>query len=478
MQLQTTVEDLENQFVAFEEEILQLREANQELQIQLERSEKQHDGDLRQWALREVELKARVKRSSQAHKAEGKLAKSVERDEPPKRAIKPNRQDAQGRILERVEQEVRRARAAAVQQSKVAVKPARGHSASRSRSRPREVSSLQGAQTRERSLNTHRDRWLEEQVVAKSHGRQLDMDVAPDSLGSEEDSKDITYLSFLDPAELSALRMKLETERLASKQRHNSAPPANGTKPGSQSLPRKSALTTDKATNGRMANNINRAVRVQSPATADAISYTTPEDGAEASMLSNISRRPQRSQSFEEMTSAFLLPDITMHKDAAVGATGGVSAAVKKPVPVTEREIDGSFATQRPAQDPNEALAWVVEQLQEEIKQSKRDLGQTEREYEGCDPAIGKRKRVGLKTRMEELVAQIERRSEQVYALYDVLEGQDRNGRELDETLQDLGIDLAEMRKRAVSGNGARTGGPIADDAESVDIGDVSAPTC
>ncbi|GAM88397.1 hypothetical protein ANO11243_064300 [Dothideomycetidae sp. 11243] len=483
MQLQRALEALEDNKSAAEAQLGHLQEANDELKAQLEHSEKQHDSDLRQWALREAELKARAKRVS--HRNDDQRSAPAEKEESKRKSSRTERQDAQHRILERVEQEVRKARAEAVRQSKVFTKDTRDESTkakSRSRSRARDVSAIHRSAMGERNSNAHRDQWLDQQKEERRSTQQASRTRSNDQFetaiaSSEDDSKDITYLSFLDPAELSALRKKLEAERLASKHRSE-----NKT---AQTVPRKSSMkdatggldvASKTAATGRAADGTTRAVRVQSPETADAISYSTPEDIADMSVLSTASRRPQRSQSFEEMTSAFLLPDITIRNPAsnAHNASNDKAGDVPKPIPVSERDVDTTFATVRPAQDPKDALAVVVAQLQDEIRHLKTILGKTEKAYERCDPAIGKRKRVELKTRIESLVKEIEKRSEQVYALYDVLEGQkDNESFGVEDTLQSLGIDLEDVKRRASTRTEAD--GNEESEAESIDIGDVSA---
>ena len=76
-----------------EDEIQILREANYELNAQLEQSEKQHDSDLRQWALRESELKARAKRNSSRN--EEQRSAPTEKEEVRRRSSKSEKQDAQ-----------------------------------------------------------------------------------------------------------------------------------------------------------------------------------------------------------------------------------------------------------------------------------------------------------------------------------------------------------------------------------------------
>jgi len=139
------------------------------------------------------------------------------------------------------------------------------------------------------------------------------------------------------------------------------------------------------------------------------------------------------------------------------------------PVPVTDREIaqdpDMTSATIRPSQAPPLALATVIKNLSDEITHLKLQLHAYQRRYHAHDPALSKRQRVATKSKIERLTAEVEKRSDQVYALYDVLEGQkqaaqaaegngeDADAREMDaeeveETLMSIGIDPAELSGR------------------------------
>ena len=189
-------------------------------------------------------------------------------------------------------------------------------------------------------------------------------------------------------------------------------------------------------------------------------------------MVSTSSRRPQ-STVFEEMTSGFILPDITLHKNPATACNGDIKHDRKTctfcgdddynapdPVPVTERDIDETQATVRPSQSPPIALATVLKQMQDEVTHLKIQLAAYERVYNSHDPAIGRKKRKAVRAKIDTLLAEIEKRSEQIYALYDVLEGQKQKkddaqtGAEVgdetvEETLQGLGIDPVELAQRA-----------------------------
>ncbi|KAF4553036.1 putative spindle pole body protein ppc89 [Elsinoe fawcettii] len=448
VQLSAEIETAEDQKAAMQEEIAQLREANRELQAQLAESEKAHDTDLRQWALREAELKGRYKSHSIPHEKRERKEKHAAKEQ------KSDAKDSQARIMERVEAEVRKARAEAVKRGQMAAreKPTSEEEKSRSRSR---------AETKRRSIHptavdksptktatAMREKWFESlsdetisDTEAAGFARTFSAGQIPATTGAEED-KDVTYLSFLDPSELSALRKKLEAERLAAKGlRATSAPTTEGEK-------RKSSMRDLTGVVGGEGRN----VRVLSPMTADHISYSSPEGNeGDASVVSVGSRRPVRSRSFEEMTSAFILPDITIRdvggdkgvkhdgkNCTACPANEGKEIRVPKPVPVSEREADVTAVTVRPAEEPKQALARVIKALEDEIVHLKIELGKQQREYARHEPGLGRTKRGEVKGKMDELIKEVERKSEMVYRLYDVLEGQKEK---IEETLQSLGVE-------------------------------------
>ena len=198
------------------------------------------------------------------------------------------------------------------------------------------------------------------------------------------------------------------------------------------------------------------------------------------------------------MTSAFILPDITIrmpkasdgqspvltkenllvldglanHKaqnctvcnratgygeDHVHGNTAKETITVTKPVPVSERipqYMPGEEEpTMRPAQAPGLALATVLKGIEDEITHLKIKLAQYQTLYNSHDPALSKRKRKSCYQKMEDLLKAIDVKSDHIYALYDVLEGQKKEGQDLTEaeveiTLQSIGVDVAELRLR------------------------------
>ncbi len=213
-------------------------------------------------------------------------------------------------------------------------------------------------------------------------------------------------------------------------------------------------------------------------------------------MLSVRSRR--RGLDGENMTSAFIVPDITIRNPAvdsqpvpeltkearnvlnglakhdgqnctvckrAVShdehhehsATVREAIKVPKPVPVSDRMPESSpyeeEPTIRPAQAPGLALAVVMKGLDDELAHLKIELAQYQALYNGHDPALSKRKRKLVYHKIETLLKAIEVKADQVYALYDVLEGQKKDGHEMSEeeveiTLQSVGINPAGLHLR------------------------------
>jgi cell division protein FtsB len=320
----------------------------------------------------------------------------------------------------------------------------------------------------------------------------------------DEDSRDLTLLSWMDPNKLSDLRKRIEEEHRAKRlvgARAASAPSGGLTENAapmmSGGLGRKSSMKDVTVGSGKRDVSfgpddfarIAKSVRVQSPHSSFDAMPNQQQTGnldqytGDVSISSNTSRRRRRAASAEGMTSAFILPDITLSGregqtkpahdagNCTACPPGPKDVTIPTPVPVTDRPqdipADVTSATIRPSQPPPLALATVIKQLQDEINHLKLQLGAQQQLYSKHDPALSKRRRMEVKARMDKLTSDIEKRSDQVYSLYDVLEGQkaaEAAGAEIDdagieETLQSLGIDPAELSGRIgrnVYGNDAR----------------------
>jgi len=208
-----------------------------------------------------------------------------------------------------------------------------------------------------------------------------------------------------------------------------------------------------------------------------------------------VTRRRSRSLG---MTSPYLLPDITMripgvvcqprpelsqartefaddkgHKIHTCTVCKGImergidhdhnntakeSIKIPRPVPVSERvPKDKQYEdepTVRPSQPPAIALAAVLKGLSDEHAHLIMQYSHYKSLYIGHDPSIMKTKRKDLWEKMRTLLNAMEAKADQIYALYDVLEGQKEDGnidledKEVEETLQSVGIDLVELGLR------------------------------
>ncbi|KEQ98354.1 hypothetical protein AUEXF2481DRAFT_36865 [Aureobasidium subglaciale EXF-2481] len=476
-----------------EADVEALQAENSRLRTRLAQIKAQFNDETQQWSSRESDLKAKIQRrevavrdmqhdlTTQSAIDQDGNSKSVKsRTTLEHQQLVGSRrpsgrlgQHTKHNILDSIEDEIKKARIAS----------ASGNTRSRSRSR-----------SNTRQTTSRPQRTVELSDIDSTTNLDFSRPIRDET---EEDSKDITYLSFLDPKELAKLRRTLEEERRASKTaRAVSAPQVqdSATSTNIVTAPRKSSLK-DVTTNdtGRFTirsqidenTGLLKNVRIQSPHMSDAISYSEPRESIEASFMGTSSRRRSRSKSTEEMTSAFILPDITLHTGPGAEATlmddnGDVShdgvnctacpsndseekeVSIPRPTPVSERDIDDTNATVRPSQPPPVALATVLKQLEDEVTHLKIQLRAYETMYNKHDPALGRRKRLGVKQRIDTLIAEVERRSDQIYALYDVLEGQkasadvDREQQQqevadenVESTLQSLGIDVNELTQRA-----------------------------
>ncbi|KAL5451371.1 hypothetical protein PMIN06_006261 [Paraphaeosphaeria minitans] len=289
-----------------------------------------------------------------------------------------------------------------------------------------------------------------------------------------------TELSFISGAAIADLRRQLEEERAAMRARPASVPLVDrentvrsqrtardetvrsermgreGTarsvtseKSARQpSLPRKSSMKDVTKTNlTQFEEDLTRDASALDNANGEATH--TNQTAIDASMLSNTSRR--RRSAPTEMTSAFIIPDLTLvtlkqattkveisqklnmkHHDnenctvcrrTEANATTE-SLRVPKLVPVSSRMPDDADATMRPARSPKEALALVVKELRDERIHLHAELAVARAMLESLDPSLGRKKRAALENEITNLLAMIKVKDDQIYNLYDVLEGQ------------------------------------------------------
>ena len=323
---------------------------------------------------------------------------------------------------------------------------------------------------------------------------------------NENSTRDLTYLSFLDSNEVAKLRRTLEQERVERKHRRtvwhepSRGDPNNNEPNGVYDFTQKSEGPMPRKSS--MKDLTSRSVNDNDEQAASANTKGVPEHyrrHSETSVLSTRSRR--RRVDADKMTSAFIVPDITIRANAISGP--GVpelstqnkavleelaqhnsencvvcksnpnqdgphnhTITIPKPIPISERmPTAGPYEedpTVRPSQAPGLALATVIKGLEDEVAHLKIRLAKYQALFNGHDPALSKRKRKSVHEKIQSLLQTINVKSDQVYALYDVLEGQKQDGHEISEkeveiTLQSVGIQTAGLHLR---GGGATDGTP------------------
>lgn len=538
-QLRNTNDELQHANKGLQDENEAIHTETNQLRVKMAHIKAQFQDETQQWTKREKTLKSKIERREAVVQELQDMTRELptqnvesEQNMPRRRSSGRLGDNTKNKIMDRIQSEIRKAR---VEPSGVPINPGNlqsKRSASRSKSKSHELAS----KSHEVASSSQRHSSGQERVQldgSDTSEAESTTDLDHSKVGHEstrqrlhtqdvEDSRDITYLSFLDHNELAHLRKRLEDERRRSKQSRSASAPFTQEKEATvtknNTVPRKSSLRefsagstfhrdsygTDHFNNKSViednANNMSRNVRIQSPHTSDAISYEEPKDTTDASILSTASRRRQRSKSIEEMTSAFIIPDITLHNQATVPTTdvGGLKQNIAHdqtnctfcpsknaeatvdtafvPMPVSDREIDETNATIRPSQPPPVALANVLKQLQDEVAHLKLQLAALEMAYNAHDPALGRRKRKSVRQKMEALIIEVERRSDQIYSLYDVLEGQKQasagaekesatgmNEEAFEGTLQSLGIDAVDLAERAAKAseqNKSKSAGP------------------
>jgi hypothetical protein len=154
---------------------------------------------------------------------------------------------------------------------------------------------------------------------------------------------------------------------------------------------------------------------------------------------------------------------------------------IEKPIPVSERmPIAAPYEdepTIRPSVEPGLALATVIKGLEDEIAHLKMKQAEIQAAYNKHDSSLGMRHRKSLKKHIEQLLKSIDLKSDQIYALYDVLEGQKQSGQEMSErdvelTLLNLNIDPEEVAKGSRSGGqkSAQQGSDSSDEDSELDL--------
>lgn len=127
---------------------------------------------------------------------------------------------------------------------------------------------------------------------------------------------------------------------------------------------------------------------------------------------------------------------ITSHRgviSSADLASGKKRVTVPRPVPITDRDLTAEDPTMRPSQSPGHALALVIKGLEDEAHHLQLELSRLQAQYNGSDKGLGRRDRLSLAEGIRTLLKRLEVKNDQIYSLYDVLEGQKAAGQAMTE---------------------------------------------
>lgn len=508
-----------------------LRHDNENLRAELAQLSAQQEDENQRWARKEAQLRRKVEKREEVVKqmedmtreilstkqtnqpqtlSQSALADhdTVMENEAPRgnvdgaqrKGIQRREKDTQTRIADRVEQEVRNSRS--VSAAQVSARPqqpishyssSRFHSTSQRHSLPtvsipmRSASAPVPAAVQDhRDADSDADSTTDLSLAQKTDRYLMHGGASGKPIVEEPPALDLTELSFINGDEITRLRRLLEEERAAARKKASStierqaredtirsAVSAKASR--QQSLPRKSSMRDVTGRSIMTAQNEltenateHNAQDEEVPAEA-----TQTKQSVDHSLLSQSSRR--RRSVPVEMTSAFILPDITINPRKQTFSNHGAKIElpahdnnnctvcrrtagearpdlvnIPKLVPVSSRMPDDVDATMRPAQSPKTALALVLKELEDELAHLHIELSTHDALLRAHDASLGRRKRKAIQAAIEDLVKAIDVKSDQIYNLYDVLEGQqteDMTEEEVEETIRSIRMDAAEAAK-------------------------------
>ena len=120
------------------------------------------------------------------------------------------------------------------------------------------------------------------------------------------------------------------------------------------------------------------------------------------------------------------------------------TVTIERPIPVTDTinaaDTEDADLTLRPAVDPGLALATVIKGLGDEMEHLRSKIEISTARYHAVDPRMDSRNRKALRSALDLLQLNLDRKADQIYALYDVLEGQKAAGQTITQDEVDVTI--------------------------------------
>ncbi|KAL5353117.1 hypothetical protein ACLOAV_001147 [Pseudogymnoascus australis] len=466
-----------------------LRSENGELKLELARLSSDSEENTRQWRQKETGLREKISRREAAvtelremtqeiqqarlaNTAGVKTRKPVVQKQQTRKEPTNSRSNTRGRVQTVVEKQ----------------EPARLRSRSRSQSRhtqSRNVKSYVEEETFDipPAGNTNDDFDASDEGSFDDVTKTVHKDL---NVNAEDSTQGSNYSSILGHGEMDRLR-----EMLANERARNAALSADA---GNHEHTSHSVASTRSVKSTRAAQGLTGILKNRNSGRQDDKDNTSHSNVSHTRRHSETSikaRTAGRHITTDDVTSAFIIPDITLsvamnggHPTLSAKAKkvldtlchhdGGnctvctrvasfennvetkQTVSIQKPIPVSDRmPVPGPYEdepTMRPSVTPGLALATVMKGLEDELAHLKIELAQYQAVYNKHDASLSMRKRKAVQTRIERLLKAIDTKADQIYALYDVLEGQKETGQELSEkevevTLMDIGIDVDALKK-------------------------------
>lgn len=505
-----------------------LQRENGELKLQLARLNTDIEENTRQWNLKEIDLRHKLKRRDAAVSEMREMTQELQQS---RRSVKSRKSEVQTEPIPKDSGSAHPATRGRVSIGQATVQQESERQRSRSRSQGRHISNTQSmaanADAEPESFDIPPARVVNDDCDASDEcsfddtTKTIHKDI---NLKADEDrTQGSNYSSILGHGEMDRLREMLAHERFRMAEIEAGRPDPDGddTTMSVKSAKSVRSVRSVVLTPGRSAKGLTGILKNRNPQDQDDTGRLSvksagkdDQDNTSRSVASHTRRhsetsvkaRPMTRQvTSDEMTSAFIIPDITLN-GAMNGAQHPVLSAkarkvldtlchhnggnctvctrvtsfdnntsevqtkqtirVEKPVPVSERmPVAGPYEdepTMRPSVPPGLALATVMKGLEDELAHLKMELAQYQAVYTKHDPSLSLRKRKAVKAKIERLLKAIDVKADQIYALYDVLEGQKQSGQELSEkevevTLMDIGIDVDVLKNESAQADKQNT---------------------
>ncbi|KAL7945169.1 hypothetical protein V8C42DRAFT_71802 [Trichoderma barbatum] len=176
------------------------------------------------------------------------------------------------------------------------------------------------------------------------------------------------------------------------------------------------------------------------------------DDGCPA--LSNNARQILDGLSAHNCQDCTVCSRITSHSGVISSidlAAGKKRVSIPRPIPVSDRVPEGDH-TVRPSHSPGEALALVIKGLKDESQHLQLELTRLQARYNRSDKSMDRHQREALAGTIRKLLNRVEAKNNQIYSLYDVLEGQKAAGQEMtQEQVEMTVLNITGMNVREVT---------------------------